>query len=146
MDEELVNTVDVITYLCHNHKFWLGYSLLINERSSVSVQNYHGMPPDSKVHVATMGPIWDLSAPDGPHVGPTDLAIRAVLAVGIEENGIAIGIELKKKMELTLSLVIMKTNCDLRWIQPKEKIPYSSMGFESNYNSLHSKMYLDMSL
>ena len=34
--------------------------------------------PDSKVHGANMGPIWVLSAPDGPHVGPTNLAIRDV--------------------------------------------------------------------
>ena len=34
---------------------------------------YH---PDSKVHRANMGPTWVLSAPDGPHVGPINLAIR----------------------------------------------------------------------
>ena len=33
-------------------------------------------PPDSKVHGANMGPIWVLLAPDGPHVGPMNLAIR----------------------------------------------------------------------
>ena len=32
--------------------------------------------PDSKVHGANMGPTWVLSAPDGPHFGPMDLAIR----------------------------------------------------------------------
>ena len=32
--------------------------------------------PDSKVHGANMGPIWVLSAPDGPHVGTMNLAIR----------------------------------------------------------------------
>ena len=32
--------------------------------------------PDSKVHVANMGPIWVLLAPDGPHVGPMNFAIR----------------------------------------------------------------------
>ena len=32
--------------------------------------------PDSKVHGANMGPTWVLSAPDVPHVGPTNLAIR----------------------------------------------------------------------
>ena len=32
--------------------------------------------PDSKVHVANMGPIWVLSVSDGPHVGPMNLAIR----------------------------------------------------------------------
>ena len=34
------------------------------------------MWPDSKVHVANMGPTWVLSAPGGPHVGPMNLAIR----------------------------------------------------------------------
>ena len=43
---------------------------------------YHGITwtklntPDSKVHGANMGPTWVLSAPDGPHVGPMNLAIR----------------------------------------------------------------------
>ena len=32
--------------------------------------------PDSKVHGANMGPTWVLSAPDGSHVGPMNLAIR----------------------------------------------------------------------
>ena len=32
--------------------------------------------PDSKVHGANMGPTWVLSAPDGPHVVPMNLAIR----------------------------------------------------------------------
>ena len=35
--------------------------------------------PDSKVHVANMGPTWVLSAPDGPHVGPMNLAIGMIL-------------------------------------------------------------------
>ena len=34
--------------------------------------------PDSKVHGANLGPTWVLSAPDGPHVGPMNLAIRVV--------------------------------------------------------------------
>ena len=34
------------------------------------------MYPDSKAHGANMGPTWVLSAPDGPHVGPMNLAIR----------------------------------------------------------------------
>ena len=32
--------------------------------------------PDSKVHGTNMGPTWVLSAPDGPHVGPMNLAIK----------------------------------------------------------------------
>ena len=31
---------------------------------------------ENKVHGANMGPTWVLSAPDGPHVGPMNLAIR----------------------------------------------------------------------
>ena len=37
--------------------------------------------PDSKVHGANMGTTWVLSTPDGPHVGPMNLAIRVVLPV-----------------------------------------------------------------
>ena len=36
--------------------------------------------PDSKIHGANMGPTWVLSAPDGPHVGPTNLALWEVLS------------------------------------------------------------------
>ena len=32
--------------------------------------------PDGKVHGANMGPIWGRQDPDGPHVGPMNLAIR----------------------------------------------------------------------
>ena len=32
--------------------------------------------PDSKIHGTNMGPTWIMSAPDGPHLGPMNLAIR----------------------------------------------------------------------
>ena len=35
--------------------------------------------PDNKVQGAKMGPIWVLSAPDVPQVGPMNLAIREIL-------------------------------------------------------------------
>ena len=38
-------------------------------------QGIYQHSPDSSVHGANMGPIWVLSAPDGPHVGPMNLAI-----------------------------------------------------------------------
>ena len=49
-------------------------------------RHHHIMPndsvrigfPNSKVHGANMGLTWVLSAPDGPHVGPMNLAIRVV--------------------------------------------------------------------
>ena len=31
--------------------------------------------PDSKLHVANMGPIWDRQDPGGPHVGPMNFTI-----------------------------------------------------------------------
>ena len=34
--------------------------------------------PDRKVHGANIGLTWVLSAPNGPHVGPTNLAVRDV--------------------------------------------------------------------
>ena len=36
---------------------------------------------DNKFHGANMGPTWVLSAPSGPHVGPTNLAIRERLLI-----------------------------------------------------------------
>ena len=49
------------------------------------VTNQRQHCPDSKVHGANMGPTWVLSAPDGPHVDPMNLAIRTgqwLVAVG----------------------------------------------------------------
>ena len=37
--------------------------------------------PDSKVHGANMGPTWVLLAPDGPHVGPMNLAIMEYISM-----------------------------------------------------------------
>ena len=54
---------------------------------------YYGKFPDSKVHGANMGPNWVLSAPDGPHVGPMNLAIRVglryLLSTGSNNTGLA---------------------------------------------------------
>ena len=41
------------------------------KRSFESTANF----PDSKVHGANMGPIWGRQDPNGPHVGPMNLAI-----------------------------------------------------------------------
>ena len=40
----------------------------------MSVQQHYY--PHSKVHGANMGPTWVLSAPDGPHFDPLNLAVR----------------------------------------------------------------------
>ena len=44
--------------------------------------------PDSTFHGAIMGPTWVLSAPDGPHDGPINLAIRAMLYITMETSRI----------------------------------------------------------
>ena len=36
----------------------------------------HTVYPESKVHGVNIGPTWVLSASDGPHIGPMNLAIR----------------------------------------------------------------------
>ena len=51
------------------------------DNTNMRIRIYHtyhdlGYNPDTKVHGANMGPIRVLSAPDGPHVGPMNLAIR----------------------------------------------------------------------
>ena len=54
-------------------EFW-GQTILMKQ--SVAVYNFNLRYPDTKVHGANMGPNWVLSVPDGPHVGPMNLAIR----------------------------------------------------------------------
>ena len=47
--------------------------------------------PDSKAHVANIGPTWVLSSPGGSHVGPMNLAIRD----GFHLQGILVGMDHK---------------------------------------------------
>ena len=51
-----------------------------------------GNIPDSKVHGTNMGPTWVLPAPDGPHVGPMNLAIwnRAALEPSVDTPCVAL--------------------------------------------------------
>ena len=63
-------------WISHNLKFLnLKFLCIISmKRVYNSFQDY----PDNKVHGANMGPTWALSAPDGPHVGPMNFAIRVL--------------------------------------------------------------------
>ena len=61
----------------------LKHHCIIKLKSFVHITNKHPLlittkrdNPDSKVHGANMGPTWVLSAPDGPYVGPMNLALR----------------------------------------------------------------------
>ena len=72
--------LDVMTRPCYNFNSALTKQLLKVVRGlmiTFSTNNQCNYP-DSKVHGANMGPIWVLSAPDDPHVGPVNLAIRVL--------------------------------------------------------------------
>ena len=61
--------------MCHCSYFLLsscpnGVSLTYKLKMTIAII------PDSNVHGANTGPTWVLSAPDGPHVGPMNYAIR----------------------------------------------------------------------
>ena len=58
-------TGHVITNPCWN------YSQSMLSKGAPGVSHF----PDNKVHGANMGITWVLSAPDGPHVGPMNLAL-----------------------------------------------------------------------
>ena len=58
-----------------SHIFSVGYEKHVHLNEPHVSSNIQDIP-DSKVHGANIGPTWVLSAPDGPHVGPMNLAIR----------------------------------------------------------------------
>ena len=72
--------------------------------------------PDSKVHGANMGPIWVLSAPDGPHVGPMNLSIWAITCTRSLINTVLI------RVQLFISCSLASNKCIyfllIRWHQP----------------------------
>ena len=57
-----------------------GFEVFINGKHIIGRCFGNQVCPDSKFHVANMGPTWVLSAPGGPHVGPMKLAIRVLLS------------------------------------------------------------------
>ena len=52
---------------------------MMMDRFECIVGQGHGSVPDSKVHGANMGPIWDREDPGGPHVGPLNFAIWGIV-------------------------------------------------------------------
>ena len=66
-------TVGSVFFSWHGLQIEDGNGPFHNEDRKCQECPYH--TPDSKVHGANMGPIWVLSATDGPHVGPMNLAI-----------------------------------------------------------------------
>ena len=72
--------------VCHLH-----YIIRIPSRYWTRPECWYGInhsrvwhtSPDSKVHVAYMGPTWGQQNPGGPYVGPMNLAIREVNCIGL---------------------------------------------------------------
>ena len=73
--ELYLNPLNTRIYLWDNIRSWLFNKMALHCNTHVAGWS-HKLTPDSKVHGANMGPTWVLSAPGGPHVGPTNLAIR----------------------------------------------------------------------
>ena len=61
--------------------------------------------PDSKFHGANMGPTWVLSAPDGPHVVPMNIAIRG----HVMHPTICLSFQQKACFDTLLSLALLYT-------------------------------------
>ena len=59
-------------------RLWVNlfYAKLFGDMFECYFGIYFQNNPDSKVHGTNTGPTWVLPAPDGPHVGPMNLAIR----------------------------------------------------------------------
>ena len=65
--------------------------------------------PDNKVHGVNMGPTWVLSAPDGPHVDPMNLAIMVfygATAVGVIRQ--CLGLSTSKGFRLMIEVQAVK--------------------------------------
>ena len=65
-----------------------------------------GNVPVSKIHVAHMGPTWDLSASGGPHVGPMNLAIRG----NIQSNNCDMNDELSSSLDHLCNKTVLNGN------------------------------------
>ena len=75
------------TTIQHSLQGWLGTKLfnilgmILPQFLLHSIKMISRYSPDSKVHGVNMGHTWVLSAPDGPNVGPMNLALGVPLLV-----------------------------------------------------------------
>ena len=82
------------TTIQHSPQGWLGTKLfnilgmILPQFLLHSIKMISRYSPDSKVHGVNMGHTWVLSAPDGPNVGPMNLALGVPLLRRINFNPI----------------------------------------------------------
>ena len=82
--------------VCEALTIFPGANELSNDLSVISDKSLHSTA--SKVHGAYMGPTWGRQDPGGPHVGPMNLAIRAILfccCLGLPGKNTTVKFELK---------------------------------------------------
>ena len=65
--------------------------------------------PYSKIHGANMGPNWVLSVPDGPHVGPMNLIIKAVFGRPATVGHTKVSVNSEKTLH-TLAKIMMTSS------------------------------------
>ena len=68
-----------LSYIYSQNQYMRYLSFAVRYIVCISWKPFRQHPPDkpdNQAHVASMGPTWILSAPEGPHVGPMTLADR----------------------------------------------------------------------
>ena len=65
------NTVELWIFNFHTQRSDISYN---KKWLTVCPTKWNQVYSDNNIHGVNMGPTWDLSAPDGPHVGPMNLA------------------------------------------------------------------------
>ena len=79
-----------ILFGCERFRIHFADDIFNDEIIWIKVERHYNVVqynnPDSKVHVAHMGPTWVLSTPGRPHMGPMNLAIREGITYIIAET------------------------------------------------------------
>ena len=83
---EMFNENSSQMQICSFPKFSI--DIIVCDESAILSLKWPSELLDSKVHGANMGPTWVLSAPDGPHVGLMNHAIREELVYSSGGRGI----------------------------------------------------------
>ena len=97
-------------------RLWIRSALV-----QIMVCSLFGAKPLSKPmlgYEANMGPTWVLSAPDGPHVGPMNLAIRGVMGGNFGVGSILNNVNPNKVQPRPGNMVISSKpdSLTLRWV------------------------------
>ena len=76
---------------------------MVNSQHAPRTSPIRDRYPDSKFHGANLGPTWVLSAPDGPHVGPMNLAIWECVS------------RVSSKSELCFTAILLLLQCCIQF-------------------------------